>query len=988
MSRNIQSFILAIAMVFAFPLSLSAVDCSHEYVYSQNPDGSYRVYCQICNDEVNPDHCILYTTTDDQPVELFSLDFGSSLLSNTINNGKGVLYFDGDVTRIGSYLFYDDGFTECFISSIVIPNKVTHILECSFLECYHLSSVIFGKSVQEIGKNAFAACTGLSGSLILPESLKRINIGAFSNCDYLTNFELHSIPYVAENSLNPIASKLSLVLSDNSYIYPSVQPGIFPSITNFSYSVSLSQDWNSCVLPFAVSSNEDVQLYELETMADASHIMVSPVDVVAANTPFIFKRKSSDVREVTLTLSAGKVVPPTSSMPYVDTKISGYRLFANYDQQGIAEGSNNESSYYLLNGDTFTKQNADFDVPAFGVYLQVPEGTATSPSSLTISDQHGVIYYTSTDGNIVTPSLSPSAVSKFGANLLSNTYSNGKGTLLFDGPVTKIGSQAFRNNNTLETIDLPSTITYIDDAVFSLCSSLRSLRLPEGITTIPQNMCYNCTSLEEVYIPSSVRTLKNVAFWGCNNLTSVTIPEGVTTIPNGFFNLCYKLNSVTLPSTLTTIEASAFTQDTSLVSIIIPAGVTSIGKEAFYNCKQLRNINIPSGVTRLESKTFSYCRDLSSITLHDGITSIGTECFSNSGLRSITINGITELANKTFYGCDKLATVNLPNVETVGDDAFSHSSSRKAGLQTINMPKVHTVGDRAFKNCYQLTSFVFPELANIGTAAFHGTGLNGNLDLAKIARIGDQAFYNTQVKNVSVGCVPMIDGDEIFTNINSKLVMNLDDNIAVLTSNDNYTCRADISYTRNMSSNWGTAVFPFVVRSNEQFSCYTLESAEQDVMNFVKVDEIPANTPFVYRKLDEEASSVAFTATQFVAPYSLYPYTDVVSNWQIQGTYLKLTNQQYLYFLSHDAYYYAEDPITIKPFRSFFIECVMSLEYSASGLRIQVVDGETTSLFKMTADGGLKEIQSEAITDLQGHQLSAPVKGQMNIVGGKKMILK
>jgi hypothetical protein len=49
------------------------------------------------------------------------------------------------------------------------------------------------------------------------------------------------------------------------------------------------------------------------------------------------------------------------------------------------------------------------------------------------------IWYTSTDGNIITPYKKD----VFGANIVSNTYENGKGIITFDGEVTSIGDSAF-----------------------------------------------------------------------------------------------------------------------------------------------------------------------------------------------------------------------------------------------------------------------------------------------------------------------------------------------------------------------------------------------------------------------------------------------------------------------------------------------------------------------------------------------------------------
>jgi hypothetical protein len=51
------------------------------------------------------------------------------------------------------------------------------------------------------------------------------------------------------------------------------------------------------------------------------------------------------------------------------------------------------------------------------------------------------IWYTSKDSSVVTPYKTDG----FGANIISNTYKNGKGVIKFDDKVTSIGSSAFKN---------------------------------------------------------------------------------------------------------------------------------------------------------------------------------------------------------------------------------------------------------------------------------------------------------------------------------------------------------------------------------------------------------------------------------------------------------------------------------------------------------------------------------------------------------------
>ena len=79
------------------------------------------------------------------------------------------------------------------------------------------------------------------------------------------------------------------------------------------------------------------------------------------------------------------------------------------------------------------------------------------------------------------------------------------------------------------------------------------------------------------------------AFNGCSSLTSITIPEGVTTIKLNTFEGCSSLTSIELPKRVTSIGNRAF-DSTGLKSITIPKSVTSMGEYVFNDCPDLTNI--------------------------------------------------------------------------------------------------------------------------------------------------------------------------------------------------------------------------------------------------------------------------------------------------------------------------------------------------------------------------------------------------------------
>ena len=127
-------------------------------------------------------------------------------------------------------------------------------------------------------------------------------------------------------------------------------------------------------------------------------------------------------------------------------------------------------------------------------------------------DYTNCIFYTTSDGNIVSPDNS----NGFGATIISNKIINGVGIITFDDSITSIGSDAFHS-----------------------CSSLTSVTIPDSVTTIESSAFRDCSSLTSVTIPDSVTTIGNYAFCWCSSLTSVyckaTTPPAVTLDYNGYW---------------------------------------------------------------------------------------------------------------------------------------------------------------------------------------------------------------------------------------------------------------------------------------------------------------------------------------------------------------------------------------------------------------------------------------------------------------------
>ena len=90
---------------------------------------------------------------------------------------------DYPVTRIGSNAFISCG---GLTGHLVIPNTVTFIGENAFLACSGLTQLTLGNALDTIGPASFYGCKGLTGSLTIPNSVRTLQMAAFYGCNKLT----------------------------------------------------------------------------------------------------------------------------------------------------------------------------------------------------------------------------------------------------------------------------------------------------------------------------------------------------------------------------------------------------------------------------------------------------------------------------------------------------------------------------------------------------------------------------------------------------------------------------------------------------------------------------------------------------------------------------------------------------------------------------------------------------------------------------------
>lgn len=667
------------------------------------------------------------------------------------------------VTVIGSSAFQScTGLT----GSLVIPNSVITIGNYAFQYCYGFTGTLtLGNAVQRINTWAFGN-DNFTGTLTIPESVSYIGQEAFEYCNGFTTLEYNAVncSFHSSHWLYRCNSFSTLIIGETVQTIPD---NFLKNCSSFTGELIIPESVTSIgenafrgctgfsgslTIPESVTSIGNNAFNGCNGF-DGSIILGNAVTTIGENA-------FDGCTGFTGSLTIPNSVRTISSNAFSGcTGFSGTFTLGNSVTQigntaffGACQGF---TSFVVLPVVPPTLGNNVFVSANYAMPVMVPCGSLET--------------YQNATGWSVFTDLQESDPCLWG--IFATVNPNVGGTVSGDGlyyegqtctlTATPLGDFEFsRWTEDGVEVSTEATYTFIVEGNRNLVANFRR---PNYIYFADANVEARCLELWDndgdsnlSYEEAAAVTNLGQAFRNNDNIATFNELQyftSLTSLNSEEFYDCNYLVSITLPEGLISIGTSAFCYCNRLTTVVFPESLTSIGSYAFQYCSALSSVNFPENLTSIGYYAFEYCNALTSITFPESLTSIGEGAFySCDALTSINLpEGLSSLGSYAFYDCNALTSVIFPeSLTTIRYRTFSSCDA----LSSVTLPEsLTTIEYEAFRNCASLSSITLPEsLTSIGNYAFEYCNALSTINAMAVVppTLGNNVFNGFNLYNVTV----------------------------------------------------------------------------------------------------------------------------------------------------------------------------------------------------------------------------------------------
>lgn len=687
------------------------------------------------------------------------------------------------VTDISNRAVYDIGFdvspantVYSSIDGVLFDKGQTHLLCYSAWRRYYCVP----EGVEVIEESAFAGRN--IRSVILPDSLTRIENRAFANCYYMESITIPAnVSYIGDRAFDVSSQNVSQTFRGIQEVYFLGTP---PTLGQYAFGASSAEEKNT-VLYYrdwmqgwgsAEYSGYTAYAYESHYAVDGGLIYFNTIsgEITGCSdglTAVVIPAKIGDIVITSISETAfqncenlKEITIPSSitAIPQQAFDGSGIQtiVYTGTIEEWISLGQVNG---FICSGD---------------ISIQCADGTIPSNACYAGTCGDGLVWYYTEDktlyieGNGTMQDYPPywNSTSKdappwgfLQAEICAVSFSEG---------VTYIGQGSFWNCKAVASVDFPDKCVKIARCAFGGCKALTSLELPCCLEIIDYGAFEGCSALTSLEIPASVKEIGYAAFEDCAKLKRITLPVLSRIYARCFYGIAPNaevyFDGTSVQWSVMAGSPRSYVENGTIVhcsDMDLDASFTAIGRcgenvvwklfedgTLVISGSGQMTSTVQSGNKAVTEWYTSYRIMIERVVIEEGVTSISENAFYDCmQLSSVEIpTSVCYIGAKAFYWCNKLTSIELPNAEIeLADNVFSWCTN----LNTVVIPDgLSKIGTQTFSNCDSLLEIVLPEtLVSIGEEAFYGCNNLQKVTLpGSLKSIGRAAFAETDLHSIYI----------------------------------------------------------------------------------------------------------------------------------------------------------------------------------------------------------------------------------------------